>query len=258
VTRQRRACLLSCIAAVVLLSGGAARAASNDEIQVYDDTINKPGELGVDVHTNYVVSGLKMPQWPGDSPSNHSFRATPEFNYGLSDGWDAGLYLPFLREANGGRHLEGVKLRLKYVSAPKDSVFYWGCNEELGRVSLRSSDQHWNLEVRPIFGYHMEKWHFTVNPALGVPLTGPGGSVDFSPSLRVRYELREDFAFGVEHYAGLGNPFNPSPYDKQTQNTYVVVDSEVAGHAVNFGIGRGWNANSDKWTVKAIIGTVFN
>ncbi len=36
-----------------------ANAASADEIQVYDDAINKSGELNIDVHMNYVVSGIK-------------------------------------------------------------------------------------------------------------------------------------------------------------------------------------------------------
>lgn len=249
---------LSSVAGFMLGAAGAAFAASNDEIQVYDDAINKPGELGLDVHMNYVASGIKTPQWPGDSPSDHSFRVTPEFNYGLTETWEAGAYLPFLMEANGAKHLEGAKVRIKYLSAPKDSAFYWGANEELGRVSLRSAEDYWNLEVRPIFGYRIAKWHFTLNPVLGFSLSGPNRTgPDFSPAFRIRYEPRENLAFGLEHYAGLGNPFSPSAYD-QTHVTFVVVDSEVAGHAVNFGVGKGANANSDKWTVKAIIGTRFD
>ncbi len=248
-----------CIAGLLLLLAGAAYAASNDEIQVYDDAINKPGQLGVDVHTNYVASGLKTPQWAGDSPSDRSWRATPEFNYGLSKTWEAGLYLPFLLEANGATHLEGLKVRIKYLSASGDSGFYWGSNEELGRTSLRSNEDYWNLEIRPILGYRIAKWHFTVNPVVGFGLSGPNhGGKDFSPSFRVRYEAREDLAWGVEHYASYGDPLSPSPYDVQTHVTYVVVDTEVAGHALNFGVGRGTNANSDTWTIKAIIGTRFN
>lgn len=256
---SRYARLLACVAGFILVLAGTAQAASNDEIQVYDDATNKPGELGVDVHTNYVASGLKTPQWAGDSPSNHSWRATPEFNYGISQGWDAGLYLPFLLEANGAKHIEGAKVRLKFVSAPSDSAFYWGINEELGRTSLRSNEDYWNLEIRPILGYRMARWHFTLNPVVGFGLSGPGHSgTDFSPSFRIKYELRENLGFGVEHYAGLGNPFSPSPYEQQTENTYLFVDTEVAGHALNFGVGKGWTAASDQWTIKAIIGTRFN
>lgn len=68
------------VAFFTLLLAKAALAASNDEIQVYNDAINKPSEFGLDLHMNYVLSGQASPAWPGDAPSNHSFRLTPEFS----------------------------------------------------------------------------------------------------------------------------------------------------------------------------------
>ena len=245
-----------CLAAAIsgLLLTGAALASSDDEIQVYDDAIGKPGEIGLDIHTNYVPSGAKTPAWPRDAPSDHSFRVTPEFNFGLTETLEAGLYLPFLRESNGSNHLEGAKVRLKYLSAPKNSPYYLGLNGELGHVSIRSAEQRWNLEVRPIIGYKIDKWQFTLNPILGFVLSGEHSNVpEFSPAVRASYELKEDLSFSLEHYAGLGQLNNIVPYSQQTHNTFVVVDAVVAGHNVDFGVGKGWNANSDKWTVKAII-----
>lgn len=245
-------------AAMVFLSATGAWAASNDEIQVYDDAINKPGEWGLDVHANYVRSGTTTPAWPGDAPSNHSFRLTPEFSYGLSKEWELGAYLPMLMVADGAKYIEGAKVRIKYMAPSEGSPFYWGVNQELGRVSLRSAEQHWNMEIRPILGYRTGNWHFAVNPIIGLELSGANREQpDFSPALRASYELSGSLSLGLEHYAGLGKLEHISPYGQQSQNTYVVVDSEVAGYAMDFGVGKGWNASSDRWTVKAIIGARF-
>ncbi len=249
---------LCCLALSLAAATGTALSASNDEIQVYDDAINTPGQFGVDLHMNYVVAGQTTPGWVGDAPSNHSFRLTPEFSYGLTDTWELGAYLPLLSTAEGTNYVEGGKVRIKYLSAPEGSAFYWGMNEEVGRVSLRSAQQNWNVEIRPIFGYRTEKWHVTVNPILEWPFSGPhNGDIDFAPALRISYALRDRLSLGVEHYAGLGYLSHIAPYSQQTQNTYVVVDTEVDGHAIDFGIGKGWNADSDRWTVKGIFGTRF-
>ena len=245
-------------AALVLLSAGAALAASNDEIQVYDDAINKPGEWGLDTHINYVRSGVTAPAWPGDAPSNHSLRVTPELSYGLSETWELGAYLPLLRVADGTNYAEGAKVRIKYIAPAGDDSFYWGVNEELGRVSLRSAEQHWNLEIRPIMGFRSGKWRFAFNPIIGIEIASPNrNNPDFSPALSANYEVAKNLSLGVEHYAGLGKLEHISPYGQQSQNTYIVVASELGGCAINFGVGRGWNASSDKWTVKAIVGFRF-
>lgn len=246
------------VAVLFALLAGAARASSNDEIQVYDDAINRPGEMGLDLHMNHVISGIKQPAWPGDAPSDHSTRLTPEFSYGLNQKWEFGAYLPLLQTAGGTRYVEGAKVRIKYMAPHEDDGFYWGVNQELGWVSLRSAEQHWNVEIRPILGWRSGRWHLTVNPIIGFELNGPNGEIpDFSPAMRASYAVSPKLSLGVEHYAGLGKVEHISPYSQQSQNTYLVVDTELADHAINFGVGKGWNAGSDKWTVKAIIGTRF-
>lgn len=251
-------CFGFCIAVVSVIGSTEALGASNDEIQVYDDTINKPGEWGLDTHINYVAFGIKTPDWQGDAPSNHSFRVTPEFSYGLTSEWELGAYLPFLRTGNGASFLEGGKVRAKYIAPSEGQAFYWGMNEELGWVSLRSAPQHWNLEVRPILGYRTGNWNLAFNPIVDVGLSGPGGSVaDFSPAARASYAVTNTLSLGVEHYAEFGQIPSLLPYDQQSQVTYLVMDVEAAGLAINFGIGRGWNASSDHWIAKTIIGTRF-
>jgi hypothetical protein len=41
-----------------------ARAAQQDEIQVYADDINKPGQFGLELHPNTTPSGRTVPDYP--------------------------------------------------------------------------------------------------------------------------------------------------------------------------------------------------
>ncbi|MBC7492425.1 MAG: hypothetical protein H7241_08290, partial [Novosphingobium sp.] len=58
--------------------------AAPEEIQVYLDEINRPGEVGLDVHINHVLSGDGSPDYPGAESSLHRLRITPEFSLGLT------------------------------------------------------------------------------------------------------------------------------------------------------------------------------
>ena len=89
----------------------AARADLIDEIQVYDDSINRPGQLGLEVHLNATPEGRAQPQWPGEIPPNHGLRGTMEWSYGLTHSLEAGLYLPFLRDSTGTTYFAGPRFR---------------------------------------------------------------------------------------------------------------------------------------------------
>lgn len=56
---------------LTMVASAEAMAASADEIQVYDEAINKVGELNVDVHVNYVSSGIDTPAYSGEIPAHH-------------------------------------------------------------------------------------------------------------------------------------------------------------------------------------------
>ena len=181
---------LGCAALLFACLPVAAQGASDDAIQVNDDAINQPGQWGLDTHLNYVADGIRTPQWPGDAPAHHSFRTTLDFSYGYTSTWELGAMLPFLRTGDGRRYLEGGKVHVKYMAPNAGRAFYWGVNQEMGWVSLRSEQQHWNLEVRPILGYRTAHWNLAFNPAVEFGLSAPGGPVvEFSPSARASYAL---------------------------------------------------------------------
>src|ERR1700730_8127318 len=97
------------------LAPGLACAALSDEIQVYDDDINTPREVGLELHVNATPKGRSAPDYPGEVVPNHGLRITPEFSYGLTKTWEAGLYIPTNREPSGDVSVAGAKLRLKWL-----------------------------------------------------------------------------------------------------------------------------------------------
>src|SRR3974390_1523492 len=109
-----RSSLASLVAAAAPLPV-VAPAALPDEIQVYTNDINKPHEFGLELHVNTTPSGRSTPDYPGESPPYHGVRLTPEFSYGLTEDFEAGLYLPTVLDADGRYTLAGFKLRLKWL-----------------------------------------------------------------------------------------------------------------------------------------------
>lgn len=43
--------------ALVLVSAATSSTAAPEEVQVYMDEVNQPGQFGLDVHSNYVFTG---------------------------------------------------------------------------------------------------------------------------------------------------------------------------------------------------------
>ena len=126
--------------AVLATFMGATNAchAAPEEIQVYLDDLRAPGQLGVDVHNNFVVSGRRAAEYAGEQPPAKVYRLTPEFAYGLSSMIELGFYALSTTDAGGNFHGDGLKARIKYI-APHDAQagLFWGVNLEVGRSSQR-------------------------------------------------------------------------------------------------------------------------
>jgi hypothetical protein len=236
--------------------------AIDDEIQVYTDDINKPGEYGLELHMNTTPAGRSTPNYPGDSIPRHGFRLTPEFSYGLTRDFEAGLYLPTVRDADGSLSAAGVKLRLKWLPLkPEEGAegFYGGVNFELARVDQRYSQTPLASEVRMIGGYRAEKWLIGINPILDFDLS-PGyrnGGPDFVFGLKAMREVLPGISLGTEYYTAVGKLTHPLPHSLQENTLYLVMDYDRKPWVFNFGVGRGMTGATDQWTVKAIFDVPF-
>ena len=239
-----------------------ALAALSDEIQVYTDDINDPGEFGLELHLNTTPRGRALPAYPGEAVPQHGWRLTPEFSYGLSPSLEAGLYLPTNRDAAGNTTLAGAKLRLKWMpvrGSAESGGWFLGANGELSRLAQRFSQSRDSFELRLMSGYRGADWLVAINPVFGWDLSSGyrGRSPDFSLSGKVARNISPHVAIGAELYCELGTLGRILPASQQANTLYAAVDVKAGGWDINLGLGRGLTSAADAYTVKAIFGLPF-
>ena len=244
--------------ALLLALAGQAQAALPDEIQVYTDDIDRPGEFGLELHVNTTPSGRSTPDYPGEITPWHGLRVTPELSYGLTPSLEAGLYLPFVRDASGTTYFAGPRVRLKWLPVRQENGgdgWFLGLNTELSHVDERFEQGRSIVELRPIIGVRAHEWLISFNPVIGWALAGPerGQPPEFSPQLKIAYTVAPGIAIGPEYYAELGKLNDQLPATEQSHTLYLALDLERGGWGMNFGIGRGLNDAADRWTIKAIF-----
>ena len=233
----------------------AAQAALPDEIQVYTDDLEAPGERGVELHVNTTPSGRTAPDYPGEVVPHHGLRITPEISYGLARDWDGGIYLPVVRSGDGSWFFAGPKFRLKWLPLRPDQGavgVFAGVNAELAFVQERFEQSGRSAEIRPIIGYRGERWLFSFNPILETDLAGEQkGVFFFAPAFKASRKVSGGTALGAEYYADLGRVSKLAPREEQSHVLFLTADTD----RVNFGIGYGLTSArfSDRWTVKAIL-----
>jgi hypothetical protein len=246
-----RRIFLAALAAV--LPPAVARAALPDEIQVYTDDVEAPGEFALELHVNTTPRGRSTPDYPGEVAPHRGWRVTPEFSLGLARNWDAGLYLPTVRSAEGTQYFAGPKFRLKWLPlrpAEGSTGSFAGINGEVAFVEPRFEQARRTVELRPILGHRGEDWLFAFNPIVGADLAGAQkGVLTFAPAAKASRRAFGETALGVEYYADLGRLSHFAPRAEQSHTLYFVADTPK----INFGIGRGLSGAADRWTVKAIL-----
>ena len=240
----------------LLLVGGNALAALPDEIQVYTDDINAPGEWGLELHVNTTPKGRRAAEFPGEVTPHHGLRVTPEISRGLTKTVDVGLYLPFVRDADGRALFGGPKARLKWLPLqPGDrGGMFAGLNWEYSWLNRNFEAETRRLELRPILGWKNERWLLATNPVLDWAMNGPerGGRPTFNPSFKVARNVAKDLSLGFEYYTELGRLARPAPPGERAKTLYFAAEWEGGPVPMHFGIGRG-NSAADRWTVKAIF-----
>jgi len=244
----------------LLLWASLSAYAAEDEIQVYVDDMNEVGQLGVELHMNYVPQGEREPAYPSGIPSNHRMQFTPEFAYGLTKSLEAGLYVPTAMTPEGNFYATGLRPRLKYIHQPSEpSMFFWGFNTEFGYSTLKVSDTMWAMELRPIMGLRTDKWLLSFNPIVNVPLSrGALNKAAFEPALKISREINPSLELGIEHYSGYGNLNRLQGYSNQDHTLFATADIKTKQMEINFGIGRGYHNAEDSWIIKSIVAFNFN
>jgi hypothetical protein len=243
-----------CLGFLALCAGTGATAAP-EEIQVYMDELNDPGEIGLDIHNNYVLAGSTELDYPRQQQSLHRYRITPEWSLGLPDSLELGLYLPLATIDRRSLYVDGVKFRLKWIAPhPKAQTWFYGANFEIGREGHRLDENPWNAELKGIVGVHAGKVTAAANANLDFTVAGPvGAPASLEIATKVSYAISARTALGIENYNGVGELRRFGRFSEREQSTYLTADTAVGKWDLNFGVGHGYGANRDKWIAKIIV-----
>ena len=234
------------------------RAVMIDEIQVYTDDINAPGQNGLELHINTTPQGRTSPDFPGEITPQHGLRVTPEFSFGLNADFEAGLYLPMERTAAGAMDFAGPKIRLKWIPVHPDAKlggWFFGLNGELSHLQPRFEESQWSFEWRTMLGYHAKTWLVAANPIFGWELAGPNksGRPETELQLKASWDVARGIAFGPEYYADFGRFGRTLPTGEQDRSLYAAFDVDLKPWVFNVGVGRGLTHAADRWTLKFIF-----
>ncbi len=243
--------------ALALLIAATTLAAAPEEVQVYMDEMNQPGQFGLDVHSNYVFTGALTDDYPGQQQSLHRFRVTPEFSYGLTPNFELGLYLP-LATLDRQDHVsaDGVKFRIKYIAPrPKTQNWYYGVNFEIGRVDHKLDQNPWNAELKGIIGKRSGRWTLALNGNFDFKVDGPAGApASLDVDTKVAYALTKSLSIGIESFNGAGQFRSLGNFAHNDQAGFVVIDKNLGHWDLNLGVGSGYGSNPDRLTIKLILG----
>jgi hypothetical protein len=240
------------------------------EIQVYEAEVNRPGQFGLELHSNASIQGHATPEYPEQIPPNHVARFTLEPALGITEWLELGAYLQTMITPHGGK-FGGAKLRAKFVLPERFcKPFFFGINAEVGRVPRTVEAEGWANEFRPIIGWSNGRFLVDVNPIFGYALSGPQRfRPDFEPAGKVAVNTDRGFMLGVEYYAGLGLVTSGfSPWRDQEHLVFATFDLvEPVGQPegqganpweLNLGVGRSLTEGTpSRWLVKAIVGRAF-
>jgi hypothetical protein len=253
VPRRRVAVLAGALAAGALALSGAARA-QTDEIQVYDAQIAAPGQFNLTWHNNFTPSGRARGAFPGAVIPDHALNGVPEWAYGVTSYFEAGLYLPVYTLTRSGELLfDAVKLRALLVAPDaRERTWFYGVNFELSSNAAHWAMSRFSGEIRPIVGVHAGRFTFIVNPILDTDFNGPG-RLDFAPAVRAACQLKDRLALALEEYADFGPIEHFNRGSGQSHTLFAVLDYGSSANGFQLGVGRGLTRSSDATVLKLML-----
>ncbi len=245
--------LLGLLTGLSILWAGAA-AAQTDEIQVYDGALAPPGVFNLTWHNNYAVRGATAPAFPGAVESNHTWNGVAEWAWGITDWFEAGLYMPLYSfSSNEGATFNGFKGRALFAVPHADQRrFFYGVNFEFSYNNSHWDEKRYTNEIRPIVGWHLGRVDLVFNPSLDNSYAGTA-NLEFVPETRVAYNFSRKWAGALEEYDDLGPLKHMLPAAERVRQVFGVVDYSGRNLSVEGGIGVGMTPASDDLVVKLIL-----
>jgi hypothetical protein len=215
----------------------------------------------VELHSNFTVDGQKDPA-PGMAATDRAEHETVEITQGVNKWAELGFYI-FTDEQSGmGTQWVGDHIRPR-VRAPES--WHWpvgaSLSMEIGYQRAVFSQDTWTWEIRPILDKQARRWYFVVNPALERTWHGPDirKGLDFAPAAQIGYDFTKKINGALEYYADYGRITSVDRLHDQQQMIFPAINLNVSPNwELNFGVGFGPTAATDRWIVKAIVGRRFD
>jgi hypothetical protein len=244
------------LALMAVLCLGFARwaEAQTDEIQVYDAQIAAPGVFNLTWHNNYTPDGRTSPSFAGGIVPNHTLNGVSEWAYGVTDWFEAGLYLPLYSiSGTGAWTYNGFKIRTLFVKPDAaEQSFVYGVNFEFSRNTAHWDQNRDTSEIRAIIGWHLGAYDLIVNPILDNSYKG-FSRLDFAPATRLAYHLNNTWALAAEEYDDFGPLRGFYPAAQQQHQLFGVFDYSGKPWMIEAGVGVGLTDASDHLVLKLIL-----
>jgi hypothetical protein len=245
--------------ALLWLVWSASIHAQTDEIQVYNAEIAAPGVFNLTLHNNFTPDGRTSPAYPGAIVPDQTLNGVPEWAYGVTDWFEAGLYMPLYSiGGNGAWTFNGFKIRTLFVEPDAaEQRFFYGVNFEFSWNTAHWDQSRHTQEIRPILGWHLGAVDIIVNPILDNSYKG-FARLDFAPATRVAYNFDKTWALAAEEYADFG-PLRDFYQGSQQQNQlFGVLDYNGKPWSVEGGVGLGLTSATDHLVLKLILSRDLN
>lgn len=251
------------LSAVVISLGWAvaAYAQGNYEVQVYGAELTAKGVTMVELHSNFTANGTKGVV-DGVLPTHHAVHETLEITHGFNEWFECGFYQFTSIQPDGSWHWVGTHVRPR-ITIPEKYHLPVGLSlsTEIGYQRPNFDPDTWGMEIRPIIDKQIGKLYLSFNPTFDRSFHGPSkdAGFEFSPNVKVSYDIVKKLAFGLEYYGAYGPAFSwDAPRD--TEQMFVpAIDVDFGKNwEFNFGVGVGVTHNTDHLLIKAIVGYRFN
>lgn len=229
-----------------------------DELQVHLDETNKPGQFSLDTVVSYALSKPAQPEGSGLRSSAHLLQISPELGYGITKNTQVSLQIFSSLDTHRQWRVDGARAGLTTLffrpDDEDDDGLFFGTLLEAGRLPATLSVNRIDGEIKFLMGYRSGRWLFAFNPEIGFKIAGPGPSEpELSIKAKIAYRSSEGYRVGIEHFGELGPLGRLGPLNQQSQQTFAVIDFKSQHVDVGIGVGRGWNANSQRWLLKTTI-----
>jgi len=259
VNQRCRAAARFALLAMLCLGLPRCARAQTDEIQVYNAQIAARGVLNLALHDNYTPDGRTTPSFPGGIVPNHALNGVSEWAYGVTDWFEAGLYLPLYSiSGTGAWTYDGLKIRTLFVKPDAaDQRFFYGVNFEFSRNTAHWDQNANSSEIRPIIGWHLGSFDLIVNPILDNSYKG-FSRLDFAPATRAAYNFNRTWALAAEEYDDFGPLRGFYPAAQQQHQLFGVFDYSGRPWSIEAGVGVGLTNATDRVVLKLILSRDLN